>query len=124
MRKYGIEHFSIIKIEECDNGFRLICLDNNGKEVCSQIIKKLHKRFYGMASKQGQIDLFGEKKRTSEGKEKIFDCTTSISKWSENMSDYLASAMSYCDITDVNNFNPENVETRLLSKTEQSAINK
>lgn len=113
-----------LKIEECDEGFSLINIDENGKEVCGQIVKKLYKRFYGMASKQGQIDLFGKKKRTSEGKEKIFECTTSISKWAENMSDYLASAMSYCDIMDVADFNPENVETRLLSQREQSAINK
>ena len=113
-----------LKIEECDEGFSLINIDENGKEVCGQIVKKLYKRFYGMASKQGQIDLFGEKKRTSEGKEKIFECTTSISKWAENMSDYLASAMSYCDIRNVADFNPENVETRLLSQREQSAINK
>ena len=113
-----------LKIEECDEGFSLINIDENGKEVCGQIVKKLYKRFYGMASKQGQIDLFGKKKRTSEGKEKIFECTTSISKWAENMSDYLASAMSYCDIRNVDDFNPENVETRLLSQREQSAINK
>lgn len=113
-----------LKIEERDEGFSLINIDENGKEVCGQIVKKLYKRFYGMASKQGQIDLFGKKKRTSEGKEKIFECTTSISKWAENMSDYLASAMSYCDIRNVADFNPENVETRLLSQREQSAINK
>ena len=77
-----------------------------------------------MASKQGQIDLFGKKKRTSEGKEVILECKTSIQKWTENMNDFLASAMSYCDIMDVNDFNPENVETRLLSQREQAAINK
>lgn len=77
-----------------------------------------------MASKQGQIDLFGKKKRTSEGKEVILECKTSIKKWTENMNDFLASAMSYCDVTDVNDFNPENVETRLLSQREQAAINK
>ena len=112
------------KIEECDEGFRLTYFNDMNEEVASTVVEKLYKRFYGMASKQGQIDLFGKKKRTSEGKEKIFECTTSIAKWSENMNDYLASAMSYCDINDVNDFNPDNVETRLLSQTEQKALNK
>lgn len=112
------------KIEECDEGFRLTYFNDMNEEIASTTVNKLYKRFYGMASKQGQIDLFGQKKRTSEGKEKIFECTTSIAKWSENMNDYLASAMSYCDINDVNDFNPDNVETRLLSQTEQKALNK
>lgn len=111
-------------IEENDGVFQITSLDAKNEPVCSIQVKKLYKRFYGMASKQGQIDLFGKKKRTSEGKEVILECKTSIKKWTENMNDFLASAMSYCDIRDVNDFNPENVETRLLSQREQSAINK
>lgn len=111
-------------IREEDGLFTITNLNYKGEEVCSMVVDKLYKRFYGMASKQGQIDLFGSKKRTSEGKEVILDCKTSIYKWSENMNDFLASAMSYCDVNDVNDFNPENVETRLLSQREQAAINK
>ena len=77
-----------------------------------------------MASAMGQKDLLGEKVRTVEGKQVILDCTTNIDKWVKNMSDYLASGMSYCNITDVNDFNPRNVDTVLLSESEKAAINK
>ena len=106
-----------------NDGVFTVTFKLNNDEVCA-ITKNLKKRFYGMASKQGQQDLFGHKKRTSEGKEVILDCKMTVKKWTENMNDYLASAMSYCDVIDVSEFNPENVDTRLLSQTEQTAINK
>ena len=111
-------------VTEHDGSFLITNYGEDGTEVCQTTVDKLYKRFYGMASKQGQIDLFGEKKRTAEGKEKLIECTTTIKKWSENMSDFIASSMSYCDILDVKDFNPINVETRLLSHREQRAINK
>lgn len=85
---------------------------------------KLYKVFYGMASKRGQEDLFGKKKGTSEGIEKRFNCTTNVDKWANNMNDYLASAMSYCDIKNVYDFNPDNVEVFLVSNNLQNSINK
>lgn len=112
------------KITENDGYFNIVNTGKNGEDVCGYVVKELKKRFYGMASKRGQMDLFGSKKRTAEGKEVILDCKTTIDKWSENMNDFLASAMSYCDVRDVCDFNPENVETRLLSQREQAAINK
>ena len=96
----------------------------HGEEVDYHVVDNLKKNFYGMASSMGQKDLFGEKVRTVEGKQVILDCTTNIDKWVENMSDYLASAMSYCNIRDVNDFSPENVDTVLLSESEKAAINK
>lgn len=112
-----------IKIRE-NGGVFEIMKTYHGEEVGSYVVNGLKKNFYGMASSMGQKDLFGKKVRTVEGKQVVLDCTTNIDKWVENMSDYLSSAMSYCDITDVNDFNPENVETRLLSESEKAAINK
>lgn len=112
------------KIRENGGIFDIIKFDDNNNEIEYALIDCLKKNFYGMASKQGQMDLFGKKKRTAEGKQLILNCSTNIDKWSENMSDFIASAMSYCDITDINDFNQENVETRLLSQREQAAINK
>lgn len=88
------------------------------------VVDKLYKVFYGMASKRGQEDLFGKKKGTSEGIEKRFECTTNVDKWANNMNDYLASAMSYCDIENVYDFNPDNVEVFLVSNNLQNSINK
>lgn len=63
---------------------------NNGEDVFSE--------FYGMASAMGQMSMFGEKKRTSEGITKLLPVKFSIEKWSENMDDYLKSAMSYVGV--------------------------
>ena len=112
-----------MKIREEGGNFEIVGM-RDGEEVSCYTVKNLKKRFYGMASSNGQKDLFGKKVRTAEGKEVILDCTTNIDKWVKNMSDYLASVMSYCDITDVNDFNPDNVDTILLSESEKAAINK
>jgi GMP reductase len=90
----------------------------------THVIDHIYKRFYGMASKRGQEDLFGHKKGTAEGIEKTLDCTTNISKWTENMKDYLASAMSYCGLDDIKDLNPDNVDTYLMSPNLQNSINK
>ena len=103
--------------------------ENNGSFIIDKgfgyiEVDTLYKKFYGMASVSGQKDLFGKKVRTVEGKEVTLKCTTNIDKWAENMSDYMASAMSYCNIKDISDFNPKNVTTVLISQTEQAAINK
>lgn len=109
-------------IRENDGYFSITRKDDDCGE--GYMVDKLYKVFYGMASRRGQEDLFGKKKWTSEGTEKHFECTTNIDKWSKNMNDYLASAMSYCDIEDIHDFNPDNIETFLMSNNLQNSINK
>lgn len=111
-------------IREEEGIFGVSTFDDNGNETDYSLIKSIKKRFYGMASKAGQMDLFGKKKRTSEGKEVILNCTTNIDKWVENMNDFLASAMSYCNVSDIVDFNPNQIETTLVSPREQAAVNK
>lgn len=65
---------------------------------------KLYSEFYGMASKQGQIDMFGQKTKTAEGNSKFIKVDTTLKKWSENMIAYLRSAMSYCNCTNLDQF--------------------
>lgn len=84
----------------------------------------LYKKFYGMASKEGQIDMNGEKTKTSEGVCKEVKVTTNIDKWTDNMIDYLRSAMSYLGIKNISKFNPENVDTYVLSENAKNSINK
>lgn len=98
--------------------------NNDGTFMIDSDTVNLHKLFYGMASKQGQIDLNGSKTRTSEGIPKVFDCTTNLSTWIENMCDYLKSAMSYVDIYDIQDFNPENVDCVVISQQTKESINK
>lgn len=88
------------------------------------IIDNLHKIFYGMASRRGQEDINGEKKKTSEGIEKVFDCTTNLRKWKENMVAYMQSAMSYTNCYYIDDFNPENVDCILISQQTKESINK
>lgn len=109
-----------ISIREIGGGFSIV----RKKSERDCVVDKLYKVFYGMASKRGQEDLFGKKKGTSEGIEKRFECTTNVDKWANNMNDYLASAMSYCDIKNVYDFNPDNVEVFLVSNNLQNSINK
>lgn len=52
-------------------------------------------KFYGMASKDGQIAMNGTKTKTSEGITKMLPVQYSLGGWIENMRDYLKSAMSY-----------------------------
>lgn len=89
-----------------------------------KIIPQPYKVFYGMASKQGQQDLFGKKKATAEGITKRLPVTTNLNKWVKNMEDYLKSAMSYCNIKDVKDFNCGNVDTILISNNTNNSVNK
>lgn len=88
------------------------------------IVDNLHKVFYGMASRRGQEDINGEKTKTSEGVEKVFDCTTNLRKWSENMAAFMQSAMSYTNCLHIEDFNPENVDCCIISNQTQESINK
>ena len=88
------------------------------------IIDNLHKVFYGMASRRGQEDIQGKKTKTSEGVEKVFDCTTNLRKWTENMVDYMQSAMSYTNSLYLEDFNPENVDGIIISPQTKESINK
>ena len=87
------------------------------------LIDKIYKVFYGMASKNGQIDINGKKLKTSEGITKTLECTTNLSKWTENMSDYLKSAMSYTNCTNLIQFK-NNVDCIIISENSKKSINK
>ena len=88
------------------------------------IVDNLHEVLYGMASRRGQEDINGEKTKTSEGVEKVFDCTTNLRKWSENMVTFMQSAMSYTNCMYLGDFNPENVDCCVISNQTQESINK
>ena len=106
------------KIHEKDGVF-FIVEDETNKEI---IIGKLFKIFYGMASKEGQIDICGEKTKTSEGIVKKLPCSTNIEKWVENMIAYLRSTMSYTDINSV--YQLKNVNLVLVSDKTYDSVNK
>lgn len=94
-------------------------IDKDGK-----VYHYLYKEFYGMASKYGQISINGEKTKTSEGIKKELEVTTNLDTWVENMTAYLRSAMSYCNITDVKRFTPSRVTVQVISNNTVNSINK
>ena len=108
----------------------MVCREHEGvyaittPEDTFKIIPQPYKVFYGMASKQGQQDLFGKKKATAEGITKKLPVTTNLNKWVENMEAYLKSAMSYCNIRDIKDFNCDNVDTILISNNTNNSVNK
>lgn len=83
----------------------------------------IYHKFYGMASKQGQIDLFGEKKHTAEGIAKYLPIKYTLKQWTDNMKDYLQSAMSYCNAKNLEEFY-ENSKIIDISNNSYLAINK
>jgi len=87
-------------------------------------IGRLEAKFYGMASKAGQIAMKGEKVHTSEGIEKTLPVTYTIATWVENMTDYLRSAMSYTNCRNLKEFKPNNVDCVIISLQTQKSINK
>lgn len=92
----------------------------NGKNICCN---NVYTEFYGMASKKGQKDMFGKKRKTAEGKSKFIKVTTTLPQWTENMIAYLKSAMSYCNCRNLNEFigNQELLPTAI---GEMNAVNK
>lgn len=101
------------------NGIFTITDKETGKLYSANELKK---RFYGMASKQGQIDMFGSKQKTAEGIVRYINVTTNLNKWVENMIAYLQSAMSYTNIFRVSDF--DTVTTVVISTNTYVSVNK
>lgn len=86
-------------------------------------IGQLMSKFYGMASRDGQIAMNGEKTKTSEGKTVFLPVLYTINGWAENFKDYFKSAMSYTGKKGFFEFKG-NVETNIASDSYQKAVNK
>ena len=94
----------------------------NEDPIGTRIFPNLSVYFYGMASKRGQCDISGGKTKTSEGIAKSLPVIYTIEGWTENMIAYMRSAMSYCDIKFISDFNPLNVETCIMSNQTKNSI--
>lgn len=91
-----------------------------GKEFHYEIFKE----FYGMASEEGQIAINGKVSKASEGLKRELRITTTLNEWSEKMISYLRSAMSYCGIYTVDDFNPYYVNCQIMSQSVQDSLKK
>ena len=99
-------------------------MKKNGREVEKENhpIGEVKAKFYGMASKAGQIAMKGKKVHTSEGIEKMFDVTYTMGTWVENMTDYLRSAMSYTNSRTLDELRSADVV--LISQNTYNSVNK
>lgn len=81
----------------------------------------LYKTFRGMSTKEVQKSWGRENLKTSEGVTRQLKVEYTISGWVENFSDYLRSAMSYCNSNDIYYFSPEFI---LISQKAYERFNK
>lgn len=86
-------------------------------------IGELFSKFYGMASKDGQIAMNGKKTKTSEGKTVYLPVEYTLSGWVNNFKDFFKSTMSYTNKASYYEFKG-NVELTIPSDSYQKAVNK
>ena len=93
------------------------------KQHLIRSMKTITKETYGMSTKKAQrlIDP-NAKLKTSEGCTKYVKVTHTINQWTNNMIDYLKSAMSYTNKKDINDF-IGNVDLVINSPCEIYAVN-
>lgn len=80
---------------------------------------ELFATFYGMASREGQIAMNGEKTKTSEGIKKLLKVEYTMEGWTKNFTDYLRSAMSYLGVNTLDDVR----EKTVLLVNSQNAVN-
>lgn len=127
--RFPLERYENLK---CENGLWsgdytdefIAEMKKNGREVEKENhpIGEIKAKFYGMASKAGQIAMKGKKVHTSEGIEKMFDVTYTMGTWVENMTDYLRSAMSYTNSRTLDELRDADVV--LVSQNTYNSVNK
>lgn len=86
-------------------------------------VGSIEREFWGMASKEGQNYMFGEKKRTAEGIFKYVPVTIRLHKWVHNLEDYLKSAMSYTGSVNLDAFKT-GTNLIIMSQQSKNAINR
>jgi len=127
--KFPIERYENLKYENGSwNGDYTDEFVNKMKESGHTVDKfnhdigKLEARFYGMASKAGQIAMKGKKVHTSEGIEKTLSVTYTMATWVENMIDYMRSAMSYTNSRTLDEL--KEAQVVIVSQNTYNSINK
>ena len=90
-----------------------------GKEIW---LGDIEATFYGMASREGQIAMNGEKTKTSEGVKKLLKVEYTMEGWTRNFIDYLRSAMSYVGAKNLHQF--RNSKLIINSQNAVNAVNK
>jgi len=127
--RFPIERYENIRYEneswKCDYTDEFVeKMKDMGRTVEKEnhVIGDLNAKFYGMASKSGQIAMKGKKVHTSEGIEKILPVTYTMGTWVENFTDYIRSAMSYTNSRTLDDLREANVV--VVSQNTYLSVNK
>lgn len=112
--KDGYSHFH--------NGYYMMYVGNDEKGEPLYEYKELSKTYYGMASRQGQIDMGNEVIKTAEGTTKTLRVEYTMSGWVENFIDYIRSTMSYLDCREIEDISKAKVI--IVSNSTKNSINK
>ena len=127
--RFPIENYENLKYENgywtgeyTDEFIKHLAKGGRNVEKETKVIGEIHAKFYGMASKAGQIAMKGKKVHTSEGIEKLIPVTYTMKTWVENMTDYLRSAMSYTNSRTLGELREAQVV--LISMNTYNSINK
>lgn len=114
---------------------KLVDLDNPSKEIIQQIAlsefnkKKvlegnIYREYYGMSTKKAQEEMNKTSLKTSEGTSKLIQVKWTLKQWIDNFSDYLRSAMSYCNCETLEEFTNGSTMLVYVSNSEINRINK
>lgn len=127
--RFPIEHYENLRYEDSgwigdytDEFVKQMSESGHTAEKENHAIGPIYAKFYGMASRAGQIAMKGKKVHTSEGIEKILEVTYTIKTWVENMTDYLQSAMSYTNSRTLDEL--KQAEVVIVSMNTYNSINK
>ena len=127
--RFPIEHYENLRYEDggwigdyTDEFVKQMAESGYTAEKENHAIGPIYAKFYGMASRAGQIAMKGKKVHTSEGIEKMLEVTYTIKTWVENMTDYLQSAMSYTNSRTLDEL--KQAEVVIVSMNTYNSINK
>jgi IMP dehydrogenase/GMP reductase len=99
---------------------------NVNQKIAEYLFNKgysIKKKFRGMSTKEVQRKWGKENIKTSEGVVRYYNVGYTLDKWTDNFIDYLRSAMSYTDSTDLNKF-IGNVNINIISSESYKRFNK
>lgn len=91
---------------EISNSVDKFAMDNKNEVIKRNFIKKykVFHEIYGMSTKRAQKERGLSHLKTSEGTSHLYQVKYTLRNWSSNFKDYLKSAMSYCNKSQINNF--------------------
>lgn len=84
----------------------------------------VYREYFGMSTKRAQVEMGLAKLHTGEGKSVFNKVSYTMHGWMDNFLDYLRSNMSYIDVREVRDINPETTTVILISTNSYASHNK